>query len=118
MPRLELVTPSNGGLVDPVSGIASVSTSAAVWFSSVTARFVLHLERPEDPHPHRDSLQATTETLSLGRVEPRLPLVGQICEDAANLFKAIVADWLEKYMFSAQNNAAQKAHDVARFLGG
>ena len=45
------------------------------------------------------------------------PALPQICEDAEKLSKAIVAEWLELYMFSGRADACDKAADVADFLG-
>ena len=45
------------------------------------------------------------------------PALLQICKDASELSKSIVAKWLEKYMFSNLSNSAEKAQEVADFLG-
>lgn len=45
------------------------------------------------------------------------PALLQICEDSANLSRSMVEEWLERYMFAREENAAQMAADVARYLG-
>lgn len=45
------------------------------------------------------------------------PALLKVCMDSANLSKSMVADWLEKYMFSGSNKAKEKAKQIAEFLG-
>ena len=45
------------------------------------------------------------------------PALLQICKDASDLSKSIVAKWLEEYMFSNLVNSTHKAEQVADFLG-
>ena len=46
-----------------------------------------------------------------------LPALLQICRNSANLSRSMVADWLERYMFSDLDNAKKKAEHIADFLG-
>jgi len=39
------------------------------------------------------------------------------CENAINLTKTLVADWLERYMFAGQDDARKKASGIAEELG-
>ena len=45
------------------------------------------------------------------------PALLKVCMDSVNLSKSMVADWLEKYMFSGHNQANVKAEKIADFLG-
>lgn len=45
------------------------------------------------------------------------PALLQICQDAEKLSKAMVSEWLERYMFSGLPDAVDRAKNVAAFLG-
>lgn len=67
----------------------------------------------------RDDLKANPSHTAvwLPILRSHAPALLQICEDSQNLSKTIVAEWLEQYMFKDLDDSAQKAKDVANFLG-
>ena len=67
--------------------------------------------------------QAVRECVDPAKVRPWLPMLSQYgpdllitCENANKLSKTLVRDWLEKYMFAGDSNAAGKAATISDWM--